>query len=212
MQFFKTFAGAAALAALTAGSGAEAVVINIDARANGSYVAGGPLNVLPGTTAQPYNALQLTLGAGTYVITNAATSGYYSAWNYQGSGQVSSVGHWVWSFMIAEHGGKIIEDVYINSVTGSQAEMAKLSNVAAYNGNTLLGVTSTAAFSERFTLTKTTTLDLYVDDWNWGLNDNYGGVSINIQAAVPETETYTMMLACLGLLAVVLRRRAPAAR
>jgi hypothetical protein len=206
MRFFKTLSGAAFLVAMTFGPATHAAVIDIDARANGSYVAGGPANVLPGTTAQPFNPVQITLGAGTYSITNAASTGYYSAWNFQGSGLLSSSGNWVWSFVIAERGGKIIEDAYVNAVVGSQAAMAALANVATYNGNAVLGARSTASFSDTFTLTRTTTLDIYVDDWNWGLGDNYGGVSINIQSAVPESDIHAMLLAGLGLLGFAARR------
>jgi hypothetical protein len=80
--------------------------------------------------------------------------------------------------------------------------------VAAYNGNSVIAAsTSTAGFRDRFTLTKTTTLDLYVDDWNWGLSDNYGGVALNIQA-IPEPGAAAMMLAGLAVVAGLARRKA----
>jgi hypothetical protein len=202
----KTPTSVAALATLAFATAAQAVVVDIDSRANGSYLAGGPLNLLPGTTAQPFNAIPLTLGPGTYEITNAALSGYFSAWNYQGVG-LASTSHWVWSFVIAEHGGRIIEDVYVNAVTDSQAAMATLTGVATYNGNVVVSPsTSTALFKDQFTLTKTTTLDLYVDDWNWGLSDNYGGVALNIQA-IPEPGAAALMLAGLAGVAGLARRK-----
>jgi hypothetical protein len=193
-----------AVFALLAPSAADAQTIytvNIDATANGSYVAGGPQNLLPGTTAQPYNPVQLTLGAGIYQITNAASSGYYSAWNFQGSG-LSSTSNWVWSFEMAVDGGAIIEDAYVNFNTSSKALAAGITGTPTYNGNTLLGATSTAGFYDTFTLSTTTLLDFYVDDYNGGLGDNYGGVSLNIQA-VPEPSTYAALsgLAALGFAA-----------
>jgi hypothetical protein len=178
--------------------------VNIDATQNGSYVAGGPQYLLPGTTAQPYNPVQLTLDAGTYLITNAAGTGYFSGWNFNGG---QSAGYnWVWSFQMAEHGGQIIEDAYVAPVLGSQAAIAALVDTTTWNGNTQLAATSTASFSDTFTLTQTTTLDFYVDDYHWGLGDNYGGVSLNI-AAVPEPASDAMLLAGIGLLGLIARRR-----
>lgn len=204
MTLYRTLALASTLA--FGSNAAMAIVVDIDAQNNGSYVAGGPLNLLPGTVAQPYNPVQLTLAAGTYTISNAAGSGYYSGWNFNGSG-LNSSGNWVWSFMMAEHGGLIIEDAYINDVLGSQAAVAARTGTTTYNGNQQLAATSTAAFTDTFTLTKTTTLDFYVDDYNWGLGDNYGGVSLNIQSAVPEPGAPALFLA--GGLAVggLVRRR-----
>jgi hypothetical protein len=45
-------------------------------------------------------------------------------------------------------------------------------------------------------------------DEYWALDN----ITVNDIAAIPEANSYAMMLACLGLLAVVSRRRAPAAR
>jgi hypothetical protein len=44
-------------------------------------------------------------------------------------------------------------------------------------------------------------------DEYWALDN----IAINSTAAIPEADSYVMMLACLGVLAVVLRRRARAA-
>ena len=191
--------------ALMAAAPASALTVNIDATANGSYVAGGPQYLLPGTVAQPYNALQLTLTAGTYVITNAASTGYYSGWNYNGYGLATPY-HWVWSFVMAEHGGNIIEDAYTYDVMDSQAAVANEIGTTTWNGNTQLSATSTAGFTDTFTLTHTTTLDFYVDDYNWGLGDNYGGVALSI-TAVPEAGTGAMCLAGLAVMGAIARRR-----
>ena len=204
MQHFLLRLAAVAAAALAATS-AHAVTLNIDATLNGSYVAGSPLNLLPGTVAQPYNPVQLILAAGTYVITNAASTGYFSAWNFNGSGLGSS-SNWVWGFVMAEHGGNIIEDAYTADVLTSQAAVAMRTGTTTWNGNTLLSATSTVGFTDTFTLVHSTTLDFYVDDYNWGLGDNYGGVSINI-SAVPEPGTAVLWLTGLAAVGFVACRR-----
>jgi hypothetical protein len=81
---------AVAVAALTVCcKTSNATLILIDSQVNGASTAGGgPTNpdVLPGAFLpdiySPKN--QLTLGAGTYLITNGATSGYFSGWNFEG--------------------------------------------------------------------------------------------------------------------------------
>ncbi len=211
MQTTSTFIATAALATLLAAPASHATDVFIDAQQSGSYVAGGPQYLLPGTTAQPYNPVQLTLAAGTYDITNAATSGYYSGWNFNSGGQfLNATSNWVWAFNMAEHGGNILADVYADPVLNSQAAVAALTGSSFHDGNTLLANTSTASYHQTFTLTHTTTLDFYVDDYNWGLGDNYGGVALritNITNAVPEPAPLAMLLAGLGVLAV--RRRRP---
>jgi hypothetical protein len=108
---------------------------------------------------------------------------------------------------MAEHGGVIVEDAYTADVLTSQAAVAAMTGTTTWNGKTQLSATSTAGFIDTFTLTKTTTLDFYVDDWNWGLGDNYGGMSISI-SAVPEAGTAAMCLAGLVAMASIARRRA----
>ncbi len=199
-----TFLAPALLATLLSGTAAHATDVFIDAQQNGSYVAGGPQFLLPGTTAQPFNPTQLTLDAGTYTITNAATSGYFSGWNFNSGGQfLNATSNWVWGFEMAEHGGNILLDVYADPVLGSQASVAALTGSSFHDGNTLLDTTSTAGYHQTFTLAQTTTLDFYVDDYNWGLGDNYGGVALTI-TAVPEPAPVALMLA--GLLVLGLRR------
>jgi hypothetical protein len=193
-------------AALSLNASAQTIyTVNIDSMQNGSNIAGGPQNLLPGTIESPINAVQLTLGAGTFQITNAASSGYYSAWNFQGSG-LGSASNWVWSFEMAVHGGAIVEDAYVGPVMTSQTAMASLTGTTSWNGNTQLSATSTAGFDDTFTLSSTTILDFYIDDN--GLSDNYGGVSLNIQA-VPEPSTCAALtgLGVLGFAAWRMRRR-----
>jgi hypothetical protein len=78
-----------ALTAMASCAVAKATFVTIDAAKYGaSSAAGGPNqpNVQPGVVLNDNYAPkdQLTLGAGTYLITNAATTGYYSSWNFEG--------------------------------------------------------------------------------------------------------------------------------
>jgi hypothetical protein len=124
----------------------NATLILIDSQVNGASTASrGPQDpdVLPGAILpdiySPKN--QLTLGAGTYVITNGATSGYFSGWNFQG---YPGSPNWVWSFLIADDAtGKVRIDDYVSGVQPNQAAIAGLTGVTTWDGHTQLSGTST---------------------------------------------------------------------
>lgn len=198
-------ATAGALMALAWAPPAEALVVEIDARMSGSFVAGGPSFVAPGTLAQPFNPVTISLDAGTYEITNAASTGYFSGWRFNDG--AFGPDNWVWHFVMAVEGGVILASPYVDAITSSQAAVAALTGVNIYNGPTLLDSTSTAGFRMSFTLDAPTTLNFYHDDFNWGLGDNWGGVALQI-SAVPELPS--LQLAALGLsflgVAFLLRR------
>jgi hypothetical protein len=193
-------------------SAAQAVVVQIDSRLHGSYVAGGPLNVLPGTLAAPFNPVSLWLDAGVYRITNAATTGYYSGWSFNTELAAAGEATYVWHFLMAADGGNILKDVYFDSTQHTQAGVAALAGVMVYDGTQALGVMSTPSFVDTFTLSKSTLVHFYMDDWNWGLGDNYGGVALNVDlvsAPVPEPSRSAMLgVGALGLLSILKRRRA----
>jgi hypothetical protein len=208
------------LALLAAAAIAQAgQVVDIDSQKWGCNQCSGPQNVNPGTAVTPFytggatGLLQLTLGAGTYTIANADPLGtdYYSAWNFQG---YPSTGNWAWSFMIANDAtDKVLMDDYIGAVQATQLAMSDLTGQATYDGQspgTLLPATSTAGFTDTLTLSVTTTLDFFVDDY--ALGDNGGGVALSITpvtpSSVPEPGTVGGTLAGLALLAIAVRRRA----
>lgn len=180
----------------------HAYTVNIDSKVSGCAQCNGPENTPPGTSITPYSPVQLTLGAGTYTFTNGASSGYYSAWNFQG---YPNSGNWAWNFVVADAAtNKVVLDDYVSGVMPTQAAMADKTGTTTYNYHTLLPGTSTAGFVDTLTLTHTTTLNFMANDY--GLYDNGGGVALNI-AAVPEPEIYAMMMAGLGLLGFIARHR-----
>jgi len=199
----KRIVSPSALAAVVAGvalvADAKAVTVDIAAGPNGwgcTTCFGGPPSVYnppgsfpggPGLLVTLVNQgepgpLQLTLPAGTYSITNADTTGNFSAWNFNTSQSPA----WVWSFVIATDNGNNTANVlkvdWIDVNATTQAGAAGATNVASHSfGNVLNPSTSVAAFSDTFTLSATTTLDFFIIDGI--LPDNLGGVALNINLA-----------------------------
>jgi PEP-CTERM motif len=205
---------AAALAiAYPATSGAAVIDISAGPNGWGCSQCSGPQNVLPGTVVNLVNAgesgpLQLTLGAGSYTITNAATTGNYSAWNFEG---YPSSGNWVWSFLIgADHGNgtaTVLNDDYIAGIFSTQAAAAG-ATTTTWDGNNQLPGTTTAAFIDTLNLSTTTTLDFFIDDYYLG--DNGGGVALNISTnstSAPEPSTLALLGAGLAGLGFLRRKR-----
>lgn len=187
--------GAIAIVLLAGCTDANATTVIINAQLDGAASAsGGPLepDVQPGTPLydiySPKN--QLTLDAGTYIITNGATSGYDSAWNFEG---YPNSPNWAWSFLIADDATtKVLVDGYVGAIESTQAAMAGLVGTTTWDGTTELAATSTRDFKATLILTHTTTLDFLIDDFY--LADNGGGVTININS-VPEPSSITMLAA-----------------
>ena len=220
--------GAAAAIAATVLAGAvtpaSATVVDISAGPTGNGCTtcfGGPLVLSPGETVTLDNEgvgpNQLTLGPGTYSITNAATNGNFSAWRFDSGSQ-----DWAWNFVIGTDNGDNTANVLdVGWIGGpnftvpasftSQAGVADATGVTTYRFGTVLDSNgSTAGYHDTFTLGATTTLDFFVVDGFLG--DNVGGVALNIQpvsatAAVPEPATWGLMIAGLGLTGIALRRR-----
>jgi hypothetical protein len=198
---------AVACAAASAGS----IVLDIDATKYGCSVCDSPSAILPGTNVTDiYNPFdQLTLGPGTYTITNADPNGtdMWGGWRFNGAA------NWVWSFVVAQDNGggagTILMDDYVNDTLGSEAAIANATGTQNYDGNTLLGSTSTATFADTLVLASSTTLDFFIDDY--ALGDNAGGVALNISgpginSSAPEPASIGMMALGLGVCAVIRRR------
>ncbi len=212
MRHLKIAACAALLFVMAAGI-AKSTTVYIDGTVSGCYggdgsaCANGAQHLPPGQTVNLINPVTLTLGPGTYTITNGALTGYYSAWNFSGG--------WVWNWVIATDNNDGTGDVfrvgYSGYVYGTQSAAA-----AAHDGN-YFGLGGPAAplvdptggpdnFSETFTLLATTKLDFFVMDYY--MPDNNGGVALNIDAvATPLPATLPLFAGGLGVLGWIARRR-----
>jgi hypothetical protein len=207
----------AVLLAATAISSAATAEIN--ATVQGCTPCIGLGSMAPGSVVTPDSpTVQLTLGPGTYIITDAAATGTYSAWNYQyGGGGSQNNGNWVWSFGIANDAtGVVLLEDYVGTAPGtlatflSQTAAAGATGIQIYGGsagNTLLsGETDLALFSDTLTLATTTTLDLFVTDAY--VSDNLGGIALNVtQQEEGAPEPAIPLLIGTGLAAMAIYRR-----
>ena len=197
---------------------AKADILNIDATVSGCTTCfGGPLATPAGTVVTLINPVKLTLGAGTYTITNAATvngvepgaNPNFLAFNFQ-AGNSSG---WAWNFMVATDNGNgtgtLIKGDFVNGTASTQALMAGMTGVTTFDYNTVLPGTSTAGFTDTLVLNSTTTLDFLIQDGF--LSDNAAGVSIDISptgpAGVPEPSSLVFLSLGVAGLGVIVRKQ-----
>lgn len=169
----------------------QAQVLNIDATRYGFAFPTDPAPVVGQVITpitNPGNAplLQLTLGPGTYDISNATglpgADPAFTGWNFSGG--------WVWSVVVADDAThQVVYYADRGGVQPSQAGIAAQADVQA--------------FHDSFTLAHATTLDFMIRDYY--LPDNAGGIAVLIAPAVPEVPV--PMLLTLGLLALGWRLR-----
>jgi hypothetical protein len=197
---------------------AEATTVNIDATAWGCTTCyGGPpsLGHVGATVTLVNNGksgpLQLTLGPGTYRITNAWPSpGDYSAWRYDGGAS-----DWAWNYVIASDNGNntanVVKVGYMTRASGgltSPGAWESATDLDSYywdNGAHLVSTgISEADYYDTFTLSAATTLDFFVVDGY--MNDNAGGVSLNI-TRTPIPATLPLFGTAVAGLAFAARRR-----
>src|SRR6202035_4998628 len=95
--------------------------------------------------------LQRTLGPGTYSIKNAATSGNFSAFRYDGGGS-----DWAWNFVIGSDNGNntanVLDVGWVDAPFPSQSGVANATDVATYRFDKVLDPHgSTASYSDTLT-------------------------------------------------------------
>lgn len=165
----------------------SATIVNIDATRYGFAFPTDPAPVVgqiisPFSTSGPLN--QLTLSAGTYIVTNA--TGLPGADPDLTASRFNSGENWAWNFIIA------------NDLDKSVVLYGEAGGVASSKSG-IAGQLSVQNFTSTFYLPTTTTLDFMIRDYY--LPDNAGGVALNI-TAVPEPETYVMLLVGLSWLGI----------
>ena len=201
------------LAAVAISSASSTVTINsLVQGASGNTTPGGVVTLFSPTTGQ------LTLGPGTYIITDAALTGLDSAWSSHYDSNNLNNGTWNWDFGVANNAtGVVLLEDYVGTAPGtgqtfaSQTAAAGATGIQIYSGSTLLsGETSLALFSDTLTLAATTTVDFYVLD-NY-VPDNFGGIALNVaqlSTEVPEPAIPLLIGTGLAALAFYRRKRHP---
>lgn len=182
---------------------ARATVININATASGEQTGGRDCSTA--CVGALINPVQVTLGPGTYAISDAWSpagglqpGASYDAWNY------SSGWAWHWKMLKDDgsHGSTVNATNYASFVL---ADVDRTNVFSSESDAALFGYNTPA---QMLTLTSTTMLDFVVNDYYLG--DNTGGVSLAIvctagacrapTTGVPEPGSLATML--VGLLLV----------
>jgi hypothetical protein len=191
MNFDKSLIAAAI--ALGATTLAQAQIVNIDATHGFTFDRGGSDPApQPGQHLNLIGApVQLTLGPGDYLVTNAwgLPGALFKAYSFN-----LGTSSWAWAFVVADDATRKTlfyqEAGYITSSAAAVAALPAVQN-----------------FSYSFSLPATTTLDFTLRDYY--VNDNGGGISLKIAqiGVVPEPAPAALLLAGLAWVGCGARRR-----
>ena len=202
------------LLAATAISSAATVVL--DATKQGAVFTGF---VLPGGTVTSVDSpqIQLSLGPGTYTITDGDTSTTGSAWDWSTAATGAA---WLWDFaavndatdvvLLRDYIGTSASNLAFFNTRAAAAQATGVQFYGGIDGTTLLSATSTTSFSDTLTLASTTLVDFIIPDGV--LTDNLGGMTLIVtlnETGVPEPASF-LLVATAVLVAggLRLRRRA----
>ena len=181
-----------AIAGLLAAAAAQAQIVNIDATHGFTFDGGGSDPApQPGQHINPIGApLLLTLDAGTYTLTNAVgqPGALFNAWSFN-----VGTASWYWAFVTYDAGtNRTLRYFAAGDVKNSAAAVAAQPAVQQFSDQLVLAQRTTVGFTLR---------DYYVPD-------NAGGISVRVVAVspVPEPTPTALLLAGLGVVAVLARR------
>jgi len=200
-QLFRKVATTAGVAFFVLGSlGAKAdTIVNIKGFDNdgaGANIFAYP--VAPGTVVDLFNPVLVDLQAGDYLIADAwgKAGALYDAWNFQ----IGAAGSWASHFVAAKPLGGNQYSVLIDGI--SLLEPTCKNHFCAWDTQAEAAAAFAATPPFRLHLAQDTTVAFVSADYY--LPDNSGGISLSV-TAVPEPESWAMLLA--GLTVLGLRRR-----
>ena len=189
------FGATLACLTLSAGLARADIIVNISGTANGEQVGNQSCSITcNGALIDP---VQVTLGPGTYLITDAwsptNSTALYGSWNFEAGNPTAWSWHWKVLYDDGDDGATIDPSNYASHLIADVDPTEAFSTAAAA---ALFGY-NTAPL--QIALSSTTTLDFIVNDYY--LPDNAGGVSLDVHdefSSVPEAPTWTMMIAGLA--------------
>ena len=185
------FGATLACLTLSAGLARADIIVNISGTANGEQVGNQSCSITcNGALIDP---VQVTLGPGTYLITDAwsptNSTALYGSWNFEAGNPTAWAWHWKVLYDDGDDGATIDPSNYASHLIADVDPTEAFSTAAAA---ALFGY-NTAPL--QIALSSTTTLDFVVNDYY--LPDNAGGVSLDVHdesSSVPEAPTWTMMI------------------